>query len=171
MDEYICDGEKYTMRVPERDVIALPVSIEALPEQITVAGVTLLRRTSFHVSLVCIGELMRKYNISIANLPAKVADDFCMFTKTNDISLTRYTDVFRFVESEERKTIVVMCEVTNLERFFDHINHKYELTLPYPPTHVTLFTLQQDKGRFLVDDDDISRLSRVIPRPEGVMLP
>ena len=90
---------------------------------------------------------------------------FVNFTKSNSISLIGYRDEFRFVKDGERKSLVVMCDISNLDNFFDLINNKYSLSFNPQPTHVSLFTLQQDKAIFLVDKDDISTLTKIVPKP------
>lgn len=153
------------------NVISLPVSIKGLPKQIEVEGYTLSLRSAFHISLVCIGKIKEKYNISISDFEEKVIDDFCNFHKEKNIILKNYRNEFRFVNEGERKTVVVMCGVSNLDSFFDFLNKKYNLKLEYPPTHVTLYTLQPDAGIFLVDSSDISKLSKVIEVPRNIKTP
>ncbi len=168
MDEkFICDGEKYTFK---KKTIGLPVVIEGLPDKLDIEGCTLLRRSSFHVSLVCIGKIIEKQNIQAPDFENVVINDFCEFVSQNDISLIRYRDEFRFVAQNERQSVVAMCEVTNLERFFDLLNRKYQLHLETPPTHVTLYTLQPDAGIFLTDSNDIEKLTKTVSKPTGITL-
>ncbi len=152
------------------DTIALPIIISRLPNHIEVNGNIFVRKTSFHISLVCIGRLIKRHNISISNFIEKVINDFCEFVKDNDVSFLRFRDEFRFVEENERKSIVVMCDISNLDNFFDVLNEKYNLTLPYQPTHVSLFTLQPDKAIFLTDASDVKTLTRVILKPSEITL-
>jgi hypothetical protein len=62
-----------------------------------------------------------------------------------------------------------MCDISNLNNFFDLINKKYDLQIEYQPTHVTLYTLQPNKGIFLADSGDIEKLSKPITNP-GIAL-
>ena len=167
-NNYICNSNKYTLEGQTGDTIALPVTVSSLPNQIEVEGNVLLRKTSFHVSLVCIGQIIKRNAISTPDFIEKVINDFCVFTKDNDISLVRYRDEFRFVEENDRKSVVVMCNIFNLDTFFDLLNKKYNIALEYQPTHVSLFTLQLDKAIFLTDSGDLERLTKVIPRPSEV---
>ncbi len=160
-----CIGEKY---VYENNMIALPVMIEGLPSQIEVERYALNLKTSFHISLVSVGKIVEKHNISIPDFEEKVVKDFFEFGKANNVFLKHYRDEFRFVAHNERRTVVVMCEVVNLSGFFDLLNKKYDLDLEYPPTHVTLYTLQPDAGIFLTDSFDIQNFTKVIEAPEDV---
>jgi len=67
-------------------------------------------------------------------------------------------------------SLVVMCDVSNLDKFFDLINEKYQLNIEYPPTHVTLYTLQPNKGVFLTNSDEINNLTKVVSKPSGISL-
>ena len=113
---------------------------------------------------------MERYNIEIPDFKDKIVEDFCEFTKSHDISLVRYLDEYRFVSKPDRdfKTVVVMCEVSNLDKFFGYINEKYGLHIKPMTTHVTLYnTLKGESGMYLMDEDDLRNFTKVIPNPIG----
>ncbi len=167
--ELICGGKKYQIGGPKEDSIGLPVSIVGLPDKIKVEGRVLLLKTSFHISLVCVGKIIERYNISISDFLNKVAANFCEFINENGaINFLRYRDEFRFAEDDKRKSVIVMCDISNLNNFFEFINKKYNLAIEYPPAHITLYTSEKDKGIFLTDSDEIKRLTKIIPDPIGV---
>lgn len=162
---FICGGSKYT--ISATNTIGLPVSLGNLPGEITIEGNKLVAKTSFHVSLVCINEIVKKYHASISEFKDSVVKDFCDFTKANDVSLLNYLEEFKFAEEKDLKTIIVMCKVSNLDKFFQIINKTYGLKIEYPPTHVTLYTLPGKLGIFLTDKGDIRNLTKPIPNPVG----
>ena len=149
-------------------IISLPIYFASLPEKIHVEGREFGRRTSFHISLVCMERMVRKYGLSIPDLGAKVVEDFREFVRSNDIRFLRYRDEFRMVAFDGRCSIVVMCDVSGIGAFFDLINKKYGLKLDAQPTHVTLYTLKNDLGIYLIDQDDIQKITKVIPNPLGI---
>jgi hypothetical protein len=163
---FICNGEKYTFG---SETISLPVVLKDLPKEINVEGYKLLLRSSFHISLVCIGKITEKHNISIPDFEKLVIADFCEFAAEKDISLVKLRDEFSFVESGEKRSVVIFCDVSNLSDFFGIINRKYGLHLETQPTHVTLYTLQPDVGIFLTDFNDIDQLTKPIENPIGFM--
>ena len=165
--KFICDGEKYDFYEGTR-TITLPVSVENLPNSIEAEGQTLVLKSSFHVSLVCLGKIMEKQTIAILDFEKKIVADFCEFVQSVDISLVRHRNEFKFVEEKDRKSVIVMCDVSNLESFFKHINQKYALQLEIPPTHVTLYTLQSDVGIFVTDSRDVKLLTKPVVVPELV---
>jgi len=124
-------------------------------------------KSSFHVSLVCINEIIKKYGISDSEFKDSIIKDFCDFIQANDINLLNYSPDFKFVEENDLKTIVVMCQVSNLYEFFQLVDKKYGLKIEYPPTHVTLYILKDKLGIFLTDSDDIKNLTKAIPNPIG----
>jgi hypothetical protein len=143
----------------------LPVSFSGIPVKIQVEGCELLLKDSFHVSLVCIGKIIEKNQLTIPDFVNKVIADFYDFTSKINIELDQYRDEFRLVSENDRKSVVVMCDIKNLDNFFAFLNNKYKLNLEYPPTHVTLYTLQPNLGIFLTDTDDIKRLTKRIEAP------
>jgi len=150
--------------------IALPMIIENLPDEVGFGEETLVLKPSFHVSLVCIGEIIKKHNILIQDFENSVVSDFCEFVKTEKVEFLRYTNEFKFATRDDLKSIIVMCEVSNLDKFFDAMNKKYSLSVEYPPTHVTLYTLASKPGIFLSDSSDIESLARDIVNPIGQQL-
>lgn len=161
----IGDG-KYQLGGPNNDSLGLPVSPpKNLPATIKANGYTLLRRTAFHVTLVAIGKIVERYDVAVPDFLSKIAADFLSFTSDNEIKLLQYRNEFRFAQQDDHRSIVVMCDVSNLEKFFTQMNEKYGLCVEYPPTHVTLYTLQPDAGIFLIDAHDIKQLTRPIEIP------
>jgi hypothetical protein len=163
--KFICGGEKYEVGGLKEDTIGLPVSFSELPVKIQVEGCELFLKDSFHISLVCIGKIIEKNQLTIPDFVNKVIADFCDFTNKINIELDQYRDEFRFVSENDRKSVVAMCDIKNLDKFFDFLNQKYNLNLEYPPTHATLYTLQPNLGIFLTDTDDIKRLTKRIEAP------
>ena len=168
----ICGNSKYELAGVNGDVISLPLSFDNLPEKIQVKGETLYTPTPYHISLVCIGIIKGKYNIGIPDFINKIVEDFCEFTKENKIEITRYKDEYRFVDDKQsKKTVVVMCEVSNLDKFFDFINQKYKLNIKYPAPHVTLYnTLKGKPGIPLIDEDDLKNFTTIIKNPIDINL-
>lgn len=153
---------KYQLGGEREETIGLPVFPQNLPTSIEVEGYTLLRRTDFHVSLVAIGKIIKKHGITDPEFLQNVIADFLEFIKDNEIALLRYRNEFKFVAENERRSVVVMCDVSNLDRFFTRMNEKYHVNAEYPPTHVTLFTLQPNSGIYLVDARGIASLTKPI---------
>ena len=166
----LCGGTKYETGGPEEDTIVLPVSLTGLPEKIEVEGHKLFLKNSFHVSLVCIGKIIEKQHISIPDFINKVFTDFCEFTKDKNISFIQYQNKFRLVSQGERYSVVVMCEISNLDEFFIYLNEKYNIQIESQPTHVTLYTLEHNTGIFLTDSEDIKNLTKSISNPIGLLL-
>lgn len=165
MAKFICEGEKYQVAGQTGDSICLSVAVSGLPEKLEIEGHTLLLKTEFHVTLIAIGRIIERHKVTTPDFVSKVVEDFCAFVKENPVELVRYRDEYKFVSREERKTVVVMCDVSNLDKFFDLINKKYNITLEYPPTHVTLYTLQPNLGIFLLNSNDILDLTTPLPAP------
>ena len=164
MSKSICDG-KYFISSLHNDSIGLPIQLPDLPETIEANGLTLHRKATFHVTLFPVGKLIEKHNIKIPGFRGRAIDDFCEFVETNPISIINYKEEFRFVAENERRTVVAMCDVSNLNKFYDLVNDKYGLHLGHPPTHVTLYSLQPDAGIYLIDQKEIEKMTKLIENP------
>jgi len=164
MDRELICGGKFVFG---HETISLLVSLEDIPKEIIFEGNTLLINDFLHVSLVCVGKIVEKYNVQIPDFKDKIIKDFCEFSQNNDIKLTEYGNNFKFATKDDKKAIVVMCKVSNLDKFFEFINKKYELNIEYPPTHVTLYKLPGKLGIFLTDSEDIKNLTKPITNLVG----
>lgn len=132
-----------------------------VPDTIIVEGETLHKKSSFHVSLVCVKDILSKN----PGIEQEVLDGFCSFAEKKDISLVRYTGEFRFARHEERRTLVALCEVSNLRELSESLGRKLGMILPSQPTHVTLYTLQPDAGIGLNSHADMESKSISVDVP------
>jgi hypothetical protein len=158
---YICGGTKF---IYSKGYIGLPVTVERLPETVSVEGQELLCKSTFHVSLLCVKELLlRKPDFEEA-----VLDFFCAFSKANDISFVAFSGEFRFAQDGDRKTLVALCKVSNLEKFFVELSAHLGVEVPPQPTHVTLYTLQPELGIGLNSKADMASKSVPVEAPSAV---
>lgn len=160
---HICGGNTFAY---SKGYIMLPIEIGALPATISVEGETLQRRSSFHVSLLCVRDMVEKYG----DLEKRILEFFCSFVKDHDISFIKYTGEFRFTQNEERKSVVALCEISNLKNFSESLGRELGIDIPPQPTHVTLYTLQPDAGIGLNSSADMSEKSVPVEVPDSVRL-
>lgn len=165
MSKFICESQKYQLGGPGEATIVLPIWIANLPEEIEVEGHKLSLKTEFHVSLVCVGKIMEKHKVSRPDFINEIARDFCEFVKNKNVDFAGFSGEFRFAARNEKRTVIAMCEVSNLNEFFDVMNKKYGLKVESPPAHVTLYTLQPNLGIFLVNNEDINNLTKTVVLP------
>lgn len=141
--------------------ITLPVQLPELPEEFDAEGTILHRKDSFHVSLLCVKELAEGKE----DVEEKLLDLFERFTKECEVEFTAYTGEFRYVVDQGRRTIVALCEVTNLDKLRDMIHQELGIVVPKQPTHVTLYTLQPNLGIGLNSPEAMDAKSVAIEAP------
>ena len=164
MRSYLCNGEKYLY---SKGYIHLPTKNKgALPKAINIDGNQLSLKSSFHVSLLCIKNILAKNKID--NLEQDILNSFCKFVSGNDISFTKFNGEFRFVEFEERKTVIARCDVSNLEKFSQQLSQELDIEIPTQPTHITLYTFQTNVGIGINSFEELDKKSRVIDVPSEV---
>ena len=159
----ICNSDKYFFN---HDTIFLPVTFGVLPEEIIVENETFFIKSDFWISLVAIGKIIEKNKLTTPNFKEQIISDFCEFIAENPIELIGYNSEYRFVAEKQLNSIIVMCDVSNLEEFFAHVNEKYSLSLEVPPTHVTLYTSHRNIGIFVTDSSDLENMTRITNVPE-----
>ncbi len=153
---------------PEYSVIGLPLEINGLPATLELEGETFFLKSEFHVTLIAPGKILEKYNFDIPDFYNKIVADFQAFVKVQSVEFIRFSGEFRLVNETDKKTLIGMCEVSALNSFFDAVNRTYSLSLDYPPLHVTLYTLQPDRGIFVTDMADINEKTRLITAPASL---
>jgi hypothetical protein len=158
---YICNGNAFAY---SKGYIGLPVVVERLPETLTIKGETLQLKSSFHVSLVCVKNILEQ----LPDAEQEIIDEFCRFSKENEVSFGNYTGEFRFVEDGDRKTLVALCEISNLTHFADQLSKRLDIEIPCQPTHVTLYTLQPDVGIGLNSLQEMQQKSYQVEIPDSV---
>src|SRR3989344_4032982 len=101
----ICEG-KFVFGY---NTISLPVFLSDIPNKIIFEHNDFFVNDFLHISLVCIGKIIEKYNVSVSNFEDKIINDFCEFSQNNEVKLMEYSNDFKFVQKDDKKTIVVMC--------------------------------------------------------------
>ena len=156
MKKFICDGEKYKFG---DGYIYMPIKIENLPQQITINEYSLQVKPEFHCSLVCIKGISPEYG---DNIEEKIIEYFCDFASKNEVSFLNYRNEFRLVKKEDKVSIVVMCDISNLENFFNTLEKEHNINADTQPTHITLYTLQPNIGIGIPSKKELDKLSTLI---------
>jgi len=159
-------GVEYQIGSPNMDAVGLPVSLTDLPATLEVEGATLLRRSSFHVTLVAVGHLAARQGLNAASFVPQVLESFQRYVAKTPIAFERFTGEYRLAEEGELRSVVAMCDVGNLREFLLRVGKEFDIKPEYPPTHVTLYTLQQDAGIFLTTEEELEARSHVVTVPE-----
>lgn len=123
--------------------IFLPLTIENLPSKLNVSGYELLLKEEFHCSLVCIKDLQEKYGRDAEEKVTKLFYDFIL---KNKIAFVKYRNEFRLVQRGERVSVIVMCDISNIDTFFKLMDQELGIKSDTQPTHVTIYTLQPNMG-------------------------
>lgn len=139
-----------------------------LPTSIEVDGHTLILKSEFHISLVCAVRLAPLINKRGSDkVAAEIIEAFDGFVKEQPLTDYELSGELRLVKRDEKKTVIVMAKVPNLDKFFDSLRRKYNVDLPTQPTHITLYTLPPDNiGIGILSDEELRRDSIPVKIPE-----
>jgi hypothetical protein len=64
----------------------------------------------------------------------------------NDTTFIKYRNEFRLVQRGERISVIVMCDISNIDEFFKLMKKEFGIESDTQPTHVTIYTLQPNMG-------------------------
>jgi hypothetical protein len=136
------------------------ISLDNLPDTISVSGYMLLRKTEFHISLICakkVAPLIDEDNED--KVEAEIVGKFKEFVTQRPLNDFDLLPNLRFVERDERKTLIVMASMPHLDKFFESLSNDYGVNLPVQPAHITLYTLQPETGIGLLSNEELEQYS------------
>ncbi|PCI89453.1 hypothetical protein COB18_04015 [Candidatus Kaiserbacteria bacterium] len=163
-DKLICNSKDITY---DNGYISLQCENYNIPETFEIDGETLLKKDAFHVSLICVRNILEiKPDIEV-----EILQHFCNFLQQHEIKFEGFTKEFRLAREGERKSVVALCKVSNLHKFADYLGEKTGITVEPQPVHVTIYTLQPNVGIGLNSPEEMEQKSIKIDVPEAVLVP
>lgn len=152
-------GAPYTQNAESGSLrLALDKRIfEPFPPEIAWRDIQLFKKSEFHVTLLHAKGSPEFFSISIG----AITDFFTAFVSKSPITFVSFIDDFRYVEEEDKKTILIRCTVSNIERLFAELNSVFDTHLPVQPTHITLYSLEKTVGIHVNDVEAMERLPRI----------
>jgi hypothetical protein len=139
------------------------IELDNLAKTIEVDEYELLIKSEFHVSLLCtknIAPLIDDTNVDI--IESELVEFFLDFIKTTPLDTYSATNEFRLVKNNDRVTLVGMVIVPGIEGLFTELSKKYGVSLPIQPTHITVYTLQPEKGIGILSKEQLDEESLVV---------
>lgn len=123
------------------------ITLSGLPESIDIESYTLLKKSEFHITIMGTPRMVEM----ITEMPSEVArqrlvDEFFDFVKDHDMRAATLTEDFRLVRHEDRISLVIMVNVPYVDELYDRLRASTGVDIPTQPAHITLYTLQPDKG-------------------------
>jgi hypothetical protein len=162
-DKLICNTSNLTY---DKGYIALWLQDYPLPQTMVIQEDTLLKKDHFHVSLLCVKHILEVK----PDIEEKILENFCNFINDNKLTFQGFTNEFRLAEDLERKSIVALCDVSNLHKFAEYLTDQIGIKIPPQPAHVTIYTLQPNVGIGLSSPDEMERKSIPIEVPENIQI-
>lgn len=124
-----------------------PAAFSALPEIVRVFDTELVRRPEFHITLGNLHDIMvRARGASSPENEQALLECFIAYVSKHSITLTRFLNDLRFAEKNERASIVVRCEVANLEDLYKAWEEVLGGPIGLQPTHVTIYSRKSGLG-------------------------
>ncbi len=138
-----------------------------LPTSVQIGDAELIPRTSFHTTLVCLKDIQRRLDNDWGvekeseEVAIKTLQIFQDFITKERIEFLGLRDELRFVERGEKKSLIVMCDVSNIGNLFARLSREFKIDIPAQPTHITLYTLQPNIGIAISDQAELEETTLV----------
>ncbi len=131
------------LTLPEKQFLELPSSIE-------IEGEALLKKTEFHITLMCVAEVSARISdttdVSVEHVERKLLEIFLECSARHPVVMGKFLNEFRLVRKDDRTTIVIRCEMLNIEPFFAECERFYNRIIERQPMHLTLYTKTLNVG-------------------------
>ncbi len=160
----ICGHENITY---ENGYISLWLTDYPLPEIFAIAGETLHKKDRFHVSLLCVRDILEIK----PDIEDKILEHFCDFCKENQIHFEGFSKEFRLARDDDRMSVVALCKILNLDKFAEYLTDKIGINIAPQPAHLTIYTLQPNVGIGLNSPEEMELKTKLITVPEAVLAP
>jgi len=160
-DNLICDTSNVTYN---KGYVALWLPTYDVPATIDIAGEILEVKDHFHVSLLCVKNLLQVQ----PDIEERVLELFCEFLQQHELIFEGFTGEFRIAEREERMSLIAMCTVSNLSKLPGYLSEHLAMSVPDQPAHVTLYTKGKNLGIGLNSPEELAEKSRVVDTPNGL---
>lgn len=128
----------------------LPLSLQIIPK-IKIGTETFFSKREFHVSLLCIEDLLKFDQKRVFKFALKFP-----------VKLREITKTYRLVTRGNRQSIIVRVHLRGLKKLILEVNKHFGYNFVYPPTHITLFTLKDQYGIAVDSTDAYHKLTRKI---------
>src|SRR3989344_1181504 len=148
--------------------VTVPVS---LPQTMDVLGEHWIRKSEFHVTLVGPGQRLddrlKAINPHLSIKKSKLQVEQVIGDVSEGRTFTVIPqDELRIVEEKDRKTIVRMCIVEGADEFFEQLGRWLGFPIEVPPTHITLYTLQNGWPIGIYSRQRLDEITRKLSNPE-----
>lgn len=142
------------------------IDLGELPAEILVGGERLLRKSEFHISLICAKRIAEMIDPSKKeSIEQEIVEYFKKFIGEHPLIDFTVLDELHLVKRDTRMTLIVMTKVPDLDTFFKELEQAYSVILPFQPTHITLYTLQPETGIGILSQEELARDSEIVTVP------
>lgn len=130
----------------EKGYLFLPLDLEVkgLHADILLFGETYYLKSEFHVSLVCVKDIISS-NASVDSGTVIVLFD--EFIRKKSLSKVTFLPEYRLATHlDGGKSIIQKVVIDSLDEFFDTLRKELAVNLSNQPAHVKIYTLQKNMG-------------------------
>jgi hypothetical protein len=136
--------------------LMLPLNLNII-SKIKIGTKKFFSKNGYHVSLIH----LRDFSDSDRK---KILD----FSKKYPVKLKKITKIYRLVTEENHQSIIVRVHLQGLKKLILALNNHFGYNFPYPPTHITLFTLKNMEGGIGVNSaGEYQRLTHQISQKDS----
>jgi hypothetical protein len=160
-EKLICNSTNITY---DKGYVALWLEDCPLPDTLDIGDDIMLKKDHFHVSLLCVKNILE----SKPGIENEILNHFCDFVKEKELKFEGFTKEFRIAIDAERKSVVALCKVSNLNTFADYLSEKIGVEISHQPAHVTIYTLQPNVGIGLNSTEELQTKSEPVEIPDEV---
>lgn len=138
--------------------LMLPLNLKIVP-RIKIGNATFFPKSGYHVSLLCIENFSESDQKKIFN-----------FAQKYSVKIKKITGIYRLAVLQNQQSIIVRVHLRGLKKLISAINYHFGYNFSYPPTHITLFTLNGQYGIAINSTGEYKQLTRQISQKDSKRL-
>jgi len=114
--------------------LMLPLNLNII-SKIKIGTETFFLKKGYHVSLIHLKDFSEPNQKKVLS-----------FAQKYPVKLKKITKIYRLVTEGNKQSIIVRVHLLGLKKLIFAVNHHFGYNFVNPPTHITLFTLKDQKG-------------------------
>lgn len=152
--------------------IALPYELGEIAPSIKIDGEILYVKPEFHfhMSIFPVKDWLAHWaEKSPEEAESALLNEAAKLLKQFPVTILKLRGEYRLAQKEDRKTVVVMCEAINIDKFAEGMGKFLGIEIPVQPAHITLYTRKSNGsllGIGLGSTEELEEISRPLSGEE-----
>lgn len=137
--------------------------LSGLPKNLVVEDHIFQRKDEFHCTLVSLKKISAMIDAdNIETVDARLVELFKDFISDKPLTDLKLTNNYSLVSDLGTHTVVVLVELSGMERYFELLRREFNVDIPSQPLHITLYTQESHPGIPINSHEQMEKIAKDI---------